>query len=256
MKVSKYNASGNDFVIFHSFKKAQRSELARQLCERHSGVGADGLIVLLPKGDTLEWEFYNSDGSVAGMCGNGSRAAIAYAYENGLCDKTTSLLTLSGEIKARVCDVLENGKMVVEVNLGKPKQAPRHITHLGREWILLDTGVPHMLCFVGEMGEFDLGLARQIRQEYDANVNFAHIKDGELFVRTFERGVEAETLACGTGMAACFLAANGAGLVKGSAAVYPKSGEKLEFRLENQEIYFKGEVSKSFDAILQKRDRV
>ena len=79
MKISKYNASGNDFVIFTDSVKADRSKLARELCDRRDGVGADGLIVVLPKfngieGINFEWEFYNSDGSSADMCGNGSRA--------------------------------------------------------------------------------------------------------------------------------------------------------------------------------------
>ena len=75
MKISKYNASGNDFAVFHAFIGKDRSELARAVCDRAGGVGADGLIVLLPNGrNSVKWEFYNSDGSYAAMCGNGSRA--------------------------------------------------------------------------------------------------------------------------------------------------------------------------------------
>jgi diaminopimelate epimerase len=88
MNVTKYSASGNDFVIFHTFKKEDRSELAKKLCHRQEGVGADGLIVLIPHEIyDFEWQFYNADGSVAAMCGNGSRAAAHYAYSNGLADK-------------------------------------------------------------------------------------------------------------------------------------------------------------------------
>jgi len=81
LALSKYNASGNDFVIFHTFKEADFSDLAKRLCDRHRGLGADGLIALVPHGEyDFAWRFYNSDGSEAAMCGNGSRAAAHYAY--------------------------------------------------------------------------------------------------------------------------------------------------------------------------------
>ena len=77
MQLHKYNANGNDFIIFHSFIKKDRSTLAIELCDRHKGLGADGLIVLIPHKDyDFEWEFYNADGSLANMCGNGSRVAL------------------------------------------------------------------------------------------------------------------------------------------------------------------------------------
>ena len=88
MRVLKYNASGNDFVIFHSFVSKDRSELAKILCDRFNGIGADGLIVLLPFENGLKWEFYNNDGSYAAMCGNGARAALSYAAHNDLTNAT------------------------------------------------------------------------------------------------------------------------------------------------------------------------
>ena len=85
MKLSKYSANGNDFIIFHSDIKANRTNLAKELCHRQDGVGADGLIVLVPHESLdFEWEFYNADGSHADMCGNGSRATAHYAYNNSL----------------------------------------------------------------------------------------------------------------------------------------------------------------------------
>ena len=85
MTVAKYSANGNDFVVFHTFVDVDRSDLAKRLCHRQEGVGADGLIVLLPH-DTYDfvWQFYNADGSEAAMCGNGSRAAAHYAFSHGL----------------------------------------------------------------------------------------------------------------------------------------------------------------------------
>jgi diaminopimelate epimerase len=103
MVVSKYNASGNDFVIFHAFKKINRGKLAKKLCDRFEGIGADGLIVILPHDKyDFEWQFYNSDGSEAEMCGNGSRAAAHYAYYNNLADNKMRFLTLAGVIEAQV----------------------------------------------------------------------------------------------------------------------------------------------------------
>ena len=96
MNVAKYSANGNDFVLFHSFIKKDRSILAKEICDRQSGVGADGLIVLVPH-DThdFEWEFYNSDGSTAEMCGNGSRACAHYAFTYGLANEQMSFVTLA-----------------------------------------------------------------------------------------------------------------------------------------------------------------
>ena len=103
MMIAKYSASGNDFVLFHSFIARDRSELARTLCDRQNGVGADGLIVLVPHPEyDFEWQFYNSDGSTAEMCGNGSRACAHYAYSNGLAAAKMTFLTLAGVIGAEV----------------------------------------------------------------------------------------------------------------------------------------------------------
>ncbi|RLA76008.1 MAG: diaminopimelate epimerase, partial [Epsilonproteobacteria bacterium] len=103
MRVAKYSANGNDFVIFHAFDKKDRSEEAKQLCHRQNGIGADGLIVILPHAEhDFEWEFYNSDGSHADMCGNGSRAAAHYAYINELATSRMSFLTGAGVINAKV----------------------------------------------------------------------------------------------------------------------------------------------------------
>lgn len=255
MRISKYNANGNDFVIFHTFDSANRSELARRLCDRHAGIGADGMIVLIPRQNGLLWEFYNNDGSIAEMCGNGSRAAIAYAYDNALCGNSTSLLTISGEISARVISsggptLAGNPSLEVEVMLTKPTLlADKFIQH-GREWVKIDTGVPHLVSFGDDISEFDLVMAKQMRQEHNANVNLALVRDKKLYVRTYERGVEDETMACGTGMAACFYAAHLSGALGDSVAVYPKSGDELGLRLQSGSIYFKGFVNHSFDTFV------
>jgi len=245
MQVAKYNASGNDFVIFHTFTPKARNELAKRLCHRQKGVGADGLIVLVPH-ETYDfaWEFYNSDGSDAEMCGNGSRAAAHYAYINGLADKQMRFLTLAGVIEASV----EGDE--AEVKLTEPKVLETTIVGGGHKWQLIDTGVPHLVTFVDDLKAYDRDIAREMRQTHNANVNFCKI-DSEtksLYVRTYERGVEDETLACGTGMAACFYAAWMEKKVDDLCKVYPTSREELALSLREGYIYFRGKVEKVFEA--------
>ena len=243
MFISKYSASGNDFVIFHTFKKVDRSALAIYLCDRFNGVGADGLIVLLPHDEyDFEWQFYNSDGSEAEMCGNGSRAVAHYAYINNLANSQMKFLTTAGVISAKV-----DGD-IVESELTKPIILKEEFNEDGFNWMLIDTGVPHLVTIVDDLNKFDVKLSRKLREKYNANVNFAMLKDGDLLVRTYERGVENETLACGTGMAGCFLQANIKNLVGDSSKVYPKSNEELNLRIDkNKKLFFKGRVNKVFD---------
>ncbi len=244
MQITKYNASGNDFVIFHTFVKEPRNSLAKLLCNRQKSIGADGLIVLVPHASyDFEWQFYNSDGSDAQMCGNGSRAAAHYAAKNGLCKNSMRFLTVAGVIEARV----EGDE--AEVKLTKPKILDELIISGGYRWKLIDTGVPHLVAFVDDLKSFDKDIAKQLRDDYDANVNFAKIdkESKKLFVRTFERGVEDETLSCGTGMAACFYAGYQNGDLDETTKVYPLSKEELNLSYKEGYIYFKGRVQKVFE---------
>jgi diaminopimelate epimerase len=242
-QIAKYCASGNDFVIFHTFHGADRSGLARTLCDRQNGIGADGLIVLIPhESHDFEWEFYNADGSTASMCGNGSRACAHYAHRFGLADEKMEFLTGAGVIKASV-----EGDMV-QSDLTPPVVINDAISEHEMRWWLIDTGVPHLVTFDAGIEHFDIAMARELRHKYNANVNIASINaDGSMRVRTYERGVEDETLACGTGMAACFYRASIEGLVADNARVYPKSGETLFLGLEEGTITFKGEVKGTFE---------
>jgi len=241
MKIAKYSANGNDFVIFASDEKVDRTTLAQELCHRQDGIGADGLIVILPHSEhDFEWQFYNSDGSHADMCGNGSRAAAHYAYVNGLAKKEMSFMTGAGVINAVV-----DGCMVLS-ELTPPKILDKNIVHNGKSWWLIDTGVPHLVSFTNVIDTFDIEEARELRYKYNANVNIANVVGKNLRVRTYERGVEDETLACGTGMAACFYRALQEKLVSDSIEVYPTSGETLYLGMNERTITFKGEVKNTF----------
>ncbi len=114
----------------------------------------------------------------------------------------------------------------------------------------MDTGVPHLVTIVDNLDKYDHNIASKMRYEHNANVNFAKIIDEDIYVRTYERGVEGETLACGTGMAACFLKSYQLGLVSTKAFVYPKSQEELTLSLFEGIIYFKGAVKKVFTATI------
>jgi diaminopimelate epimerase len=242
--VTKYNANGNDFIIFHAQKKEDRSALAKKLCHRHSGVGADGMVVLIPHSEyDFEWQFYNSDGSAAAMCGNATRAVAHYAHEKGISrDNQALFLTGAGIIRATI-----NGLYVVS-DMVKPQIIDTNIEEFGEQWWLIDSGVPHLVTLRDTIDNFDLKEAGELRQKYNANVNIAMIKEGDLHVRTYERGVEDETLACGTGIVACYIRAHKEGLLGDSVRVFPKSGDELYVSYENGIYRFGGQVTKTFIA--------
>ncbi len=243
MILEKYNASGNDFIITHKFKRDDYSNFAREVCNRQTGIGADGLIILIPHQDPnldFEWLFYNSDGSMAEMCGNGSRATAHYAFSNNLAHSELKFLSGAGVIG---CKVEGN---IVSTDLTPPKILQQNIDEVGHNWWLINTGVPHLVSLRDDISNFDIEEARKLRWKYNANINIAKINNGSLYVRTFERGVENETLACGTGMAACFYRASQEGFFKLDADIYPKSGEKLYLAIKEDKLLFKGAVSRIF----------
>jgi len=245
-KFYKYCANGNDFVFcaLEKNKKFDASNLAIKLCDRFNGIGADGFVLIKPcAGFDFEWDFYNSDGSKANMCGNASRAAAHFAHHFLKKPKNLRFLTKAGEIRASV------DKNEVEVCLSAPKLLQKELKEFDKTWQLCDTGVPHLVHFCEDLSEFDEKMAKILRDKYNANVNFAHIiNDKKFAVRTFERGVEAETLACGTGMAACFYLANLANKVKNECVLEPKSGDLASFKMLDHKLYFKAKVRFCFEA--------
>ena len=200
IKFTKMVASGNDFIIT---EVRNLSELARQICDRKYGIGADGLLQLeKSKKSDIRMRIFNADGSEAEMCGNGARCAALY-----LGKKKVSLETKAGIIKSEV------NKDNVKIKLTEPKSIKLDIPiKLGSRILkanFADTGVPHAVIFVEGLERIDVtGLGRAIRYHKQfspkgANVNFVEIISKDLIkIRTYERGVEDETLACGTGSVA------------------------------------------------------
>lgn len=223
IKITKMQGCGNDFVIvdYPEFEKTgmKASELAVKLCDRYYGIGADGMIIPITdaKDTDLSWDFYNSDGSTAQMCGNGMRCFAKYAYDNKLVDKKAfSVKTLAGIIKP---ELLDNG--LIKVNMGKPiledKKIPfwgeRKITALDKEFDITPVSMGNPHCVI--ITEDDpMKLAEKYgpvieKHEYfpeKTNTEFVKIKSRmEIDMRVYERGCGI-TLACGTGACASVVA--------------------------------------------------
>ncbi|PAF51176.1 diaminopimelate epimerase [Helicobacter sp. 13S00401-1] len=253
MQLSKYSASGNDFLIFHSFISEDRSALAKSLCDRHFGIGADGLVVLLPpdsKEVSYKWEFYNDDGSKANMCGNASRCVAFYAVLNGLADLKHSFLSGAGVIEVEVFlkEGLKANILEVSSTLGEAKVLSTHQEE-GLNFTLVLMNIPHLVHFASSKEEFlrlknDLNFLSRLRKKYDANVNIAFLESKvDVLYATFERGVEAITLACGTGACAVYSLLKS----KETKTLIPPSGEKLSVFKVGEKIAFKGSVKRICD---------
>lgn len=206
---TKMSGAGNDFIIIENPSHVNVKKLAITVCHRTSGVGADGLMIAGPsrKAD-YRMRIINADGSEAEMCGNGARCMAAYLFTTKKIKASTlTLETLAGVIPAK-----RTGKLI-SVNLSDPKDYRANVAVSVQQRPLrlsaVNTGVPHAVCFVHNLKNIDVNrLGHEIRfhQEFSpkgTNANFVeYINDNFIAVRTYERGVEAETLACGTGSVA------------------------------------------------------
>ena len=238
----KMHGAGNDFVVVRGGEgRTWSAEEIREVCAWHLGVGADGFIVLSRGagggGGDARMEFFNPDGSAAGMCGNGARCAARAAWEWGWGGRTLELATGAGVHRA---ENLEGG--AVRLWLPGGRREGRTVEVGGRSGTVwsVDTGVPHAVAAVTGLEGWDVeGEGRRIRRHgafapAGTNVDFAERgEDGTVRVRTYERGVEAETLACGTGVLATAAAAEAWGWVErgGRVAVRVRSGDALEVGL-------------------------
>ena len=200
----KYQGTGNDFIMIDGREFSLGSDpipYIQQLCDRKFGVGADGLIVVKNHASyDFEMCYYNADGSQS-MCGNGARCAVAFASFLGIIKETTSFLAIDGEHTAKIS---ENS---VALKMGDVKE----IEYIDDDFFI-NTGAPHHLRFVDKLEDYDVvGIGQKIRNDRarypeGTNVNFiSAISSDKIKVRTYERGVEDETLSCGTGVTACAL---------------------------------------------------
>ncbi len=205
---SKYHGAGNDFVMIDGFLYPKLShnlttDQVAFLCNRHFGIGADGLIILSRHEEyDFEMIYYNSDGKLSSMCGNGGRCILKYAKQLGYIQDKASFLAVDGPHLGSVGNQISLKMSSVET-----------IEKLDDNTFYLDTGSPHYVQFRKDISTIDiLREARVIRynarfEAKGTNVNFVEVlDDGSLSLRTYERGVEDETLACGTGVVASALA--------------------------------------------------
>ena len=203
----KYQGAGNDFILIDNRNEVvnhHNAKLISRLCDRRFGIGGDG-IMFLQNSDDYDFEmiYYNADGQPSSMCGNGGRCMVAFAKHLGIIDSETEFLAVDGSHHAKISD---SGDWVslqmIDVDT---------ITTDGDAYVL-NTGSPHYITLADGLKEKDVyadGYAIRNNDTYRANginVNFVEPLDDGYFVRTFERGVEDETFACGTGVTAVALA--------------------------------------------------
>ena len=254
LKFSKMEGTGNDFVVLdnRSGIVKDRENLAKRICLRKKGVGADGLL-LLEKSDRADFRMriFNPDGSEPEMCGNGARCIARFAYLEGIIDKECSFETLSGLVSAYIDEENVRIKMKdpsflnlnLELSLKDDSCAGYH----------LDTGVPHFVLFVPEIERVALEkLGPEIRyhqsfQPAGTNIDFVEVKKSFLKVRTYERGVEAETLSCGTGVTAAAIVASLVQELTSPVEVRTKGGNlKVHFQRGDKSnftrVFLEGEV--------------
>ena len=250
----KVSGSGNDFIIIDNrdriIDEKNLKNFVANVCRRKMSVGADGLILVEESGSVdFKWRFFNSDGSQPEMCGNGARCAARFAYLNKIAGSKMSFETIAGIVSAEV----KNDR--VKIKITDPSDLKTdYILDLENGPLSLssvNTGVPHVVIVADNLDDVEVvRLGREIRfhKRYapsGTNVNFIHQqKDGMVAIRTYERGVEDETLACGTGSVAAAVVTASISGIKSPINVMTRSGNSLC-------IYFKEKEGKFYDTYLE-----
>jgi diaminopimelate epimerase len=281
IEFSKLNGQGNDFIIINAtinHIKLSRDQITR-MCERNFGIGADGLILVRPsKIFDLKMDYYNRDGSIAEMCGNGIRCMARFAYENNLINKKSknfNIETLSG-IKKIFLNIKDDKVKDIKVDIGSPKFKPENIpVNIGDDKIneifnykikidsevfvinCISTGNPHCVIFLEKNVDLDTFLVGKWGPKIEnykifpnkTNVEFVRVKNNEeLNIRIWERGV-GETLASGTGASAAAVCAIKLKKVRTNKVTVNVRGGKLNISWEPRDniIYMEGKVDHNFD---------
>lgn len=249
----KYQGTGNDFVMIdnrHNIFSKNDTKLVKKLCDRKFGIGADGLI-LLENHDTLDFTmvYYNADGNPSSMCGNGGRCIVAFANELGVINNTTTFEAVDGLHAAHI----ENG--LVHLKMQDVAAIKEFDTHL-----FLNTGSPHHVQWVSQIEDFDVkteGATLRYSELYGkagSNINFVEATTDGFRLRTYERGVEDETLSCGTGATAVALAIHKQGKVDQTSVPLQVEGGKLTISFEPEgegykNIFLIGPAQKVFQGV-------
>lgn len=202
----KYHGAGNDFILVdnrsHAFDRVKSNETVRQLCHRHFGIGADGLMFLEKDSEAdFDMMYYNADGYPGSLCGNGGRCIVALAFYLGIAGEVTRFQAADGMHEARI----------LRPDYVELKMNPVSWMELQEDHAVLNTGSPHYISLVTGLADYPVvERGREIRYSdkfpEGINVNFVENENGRFMIRTYERGVEDETWACGTGATAAALA--------------------------------------------------
>ena len=239
VKFHKYQGTGNDFVMIDNRTAGLQlttSQIAF-LCDRRFGIGADGLILLQNIADfDFEMVYFNSDGRESTMCGNGGRCLVQFAHDLGVIKRDSKFLAVDGPHKATIN---EEGNVALQMKDVADIE-------VGEDYMVLNTGSPHYVSFVPNVDEVDLvEEAQEIRYNdrfaaEGINVNFVEIgTEDELLIRTYERGVEDETLSCGTGAVAAALAYITKSNFEASEIAMQTKGGRLAIQFERNDKGFK-----------------
>ncbi len=246
----KIQGSGNDFILIDNrrgiLKAWNLKDLAVAVCHRHYSVGADGLIVIVPsKKADFKWRFFNADGSEAEMCGNGARCAARFANLKKIAKKNMAFETLAGTIRAEVkkdtVRVQLTGAAGLRMNIAVPLDSGLRMGHF------INTGVPHLVYLSKDLDHEDVDRIGRTTRYHElfkpagTNVNFIQIQGRHrIRIRTYERGVESETLACGTGSVAAALITGALGAVASPVEVVTRGNDKLVVSFERTPEGFSG----------------
>ena len=253
---SKYNGAGNDFILIDDRKNfiVDNKSLISYLCDRHFGVGADGLIIL-KESNNYDFEIlhYTSDGNLGSLCGNGSRCAVLFAYNKNIIGRKTVFKAFDGIHSA---EILDDELIKMEMNVNSDIVSNSYGT-----W--LDTGSPHLVIEKDNIDKLDVNNEGRLIRYNDfykkegVNVNFIEkISDDQFKIRTYERGVENETLACGTGSTASAICMNFLGRTKsGNITMKSRGGDlNVQFNSSNngyEEISITGPAKLVFDGTIK-----
>jgi len=255
----KMSGSGNDFILIDNrnnvVDESGLKSFIRNVCRRKMSAGADGLI-LIENSDSADfkWRYYNSDGGRAEMCGNGARCAARFAYLNKIAGSDMSFVTDAGIVHAQV------GSDKVKVNMVDPSDFKQDYTIKLKDGILtvssINTGVPHVVVTMDSIDDVDVvGIGREVRQHNKfapagTNVNFiTRVKNGSCSIRTYERDVGDETLACGTGAIASALVTASKDKIESPLNIVTRSGGNLT-------IYYKEDSGRFHDIYLEGDARI
>lgn len=250
----KFQGNGNDFIIVDNRDLLLEfsTDHIKLICDRHFGIGADGLMLLLDdnKAD-FYMEYYNADGALSTLCGNGGRSIAAFAFMNDIAVEQMIFNAYDGLHQAIINSEVQIGKSFdVSLSMNDVDEIIKE-----NDFYLINTGSPHYVEFVDKVAEIDVvkeGRKTRYSERFSPegiNVNFVEISDNRIFVRTYERGVENETLSCGTGVTASAIAAY-LETGKKDLSIHTTGGEfSVDFYEENGQfnsIWLRGPAEKVF----------